>query len=309
MKKIVVVLSIIAMAVAADTKIGGTTYFDYTSGDETSAFNFKRQYISFSGQASEDVKYKVILDFGGTNKLDGEDKRLVSFLKKAQIDYNASFAKVSMGLIGMNTYGVQEKNWGYRFIEKSAIDKNGYSSTADIGIGFSKSMSEDLNVSLQIVNGEGYKVPQQDKHHKISLNATYGNGNLNKNDGYNAGLVYSTEASDTDPTNMMSLFGGYAASGLRVGAEYNTKTIGSEKSSLISLCANYAFKEDMDIFFRYDMDGGDPDDSTDGDNYLIAGAVLNCGSGLSVAPNIRMTSYNNNAESISEYKINVQYKF
>ena len=65
----------------------------------------------------------------------------------------------------------------------------------------------------------------------------------------------------------------------------------------------------MDIFFRYDMDGGDPDDSTDGDNYLIAGAVLNCGSGLSVAPNIRMTSYNNNAESISEYKINVQYKF
>ena len=126
MKKIVVVLSIIAMAVAADTKIGGTTYFDYTSGDETSAFNFKRQYISFSGQASEDVKYKVILDFGGTNKLDGEDKRLVSFLKKAQIDYKASFAKVSMGLIGMNTYGVQEKNWGYRFIEKSAIDKNGY---------------------------------------------------------------------------------------------------------------------------------------------------------------------------------------
>ena len=75
-----------------------------------------------------------------------------------------------------------------------------------------------------------------------------GNGNLNKNDGYNAGLVYSTEASDTDPTNMMSLFGGYAASGLRVGVEYNTKTTGSDKSSLISLCANYAFKEDMDIF-------------------------------------------------------------
>jgi len=304
MKRIIIVISVFAMLIAADTKIGGTTYFDYASGETQSGFNFNRQYIAFSGKASDDLKYKVIFDVG---RVAGEP--LIAFLKKAQIDYKTTFAKVSMGLIGMNTYGVQEKNWGYRFIEKSAIDKNGYSSTADIGVGFSKSMSKDLNISIQIVNGEGYKVPQQDKHHKISINATYGEGKLNKNDGYNVGLVYSTEASDTDPTNMMSLFGGYASSGLRVGAEYNTKTTGNDKLSLISLCANYAFKEDMGLFFRYDMDGGDQDDSTDGDNYLIAGAVLNCGSGLSVAPNIRMKSYNNNAESTSEYKINVQYKF
>ena len=29
--------------------------------------------------------------------------------------------KISLGLIGMNTFGVQEKNWGYRFIEKSPL--------------------------------------------------------------------------------------------------------------------------------------------------------------------------------------------
>ena len=145
MKHLVIILSIFAMAIGADTKIGGTTYFDYTSGkddagESTSAFNFKRQYISFSGEASDDIKYKIVVDVGATNKLDGEDRRLTAFLKKAQIDYKTSFANISMGVIGTNTYGVQEKNWGYRFIEKSSMDLYGFSSTADIGIGFSKSL-------------------------------------------------------------------------------------------------------------------------------------------------------------------------
>ena len=43
-----------------------------------------------------------------------------------------------MGLIGMNTHSIQEKNWGNRFIEKSAMDKNEYSTSADLGIGFSR---------------------------------------------------------------------------------------------------------------------------------------------------------------------------
>ena len=99
----------------------------------------------------------------------------------------------------MNTYAVQESNWGYRFIEKSAIDKNKFSSTADLGVGFSKSIIDNLNLSLQFINGEGFKKPQGDKFQKIAFNATYGESNLIKNDGYNAGLVYTTEKTDTDP--------------------------------------------------------------------------------------------------------------
>ena len=109
-----------------------------------------------------------------------------------------------MGLIGMNTHAVQEKNWGNRFIEKSAMDKNAYSTSADLGIGFSRLLRENLNISLQMVNGEGYKKPQGDKYHKISFNATYGERKLNKNDGYNVGVVYSTEATDSNPTNMIA---------------------------------------------------------------------------------------------------------
>ena len=111
--------------------------------------------------------------------------------------------KTSFGLIGMHTYNVQEKNWGYRFIEKSAIDLNKFSSTADLGIAFSSSVISELNTTIQFVNGEGYKKPQGDEHFKSVFNITYGESKLNKNDGYNVGLVYSSESTDNDPVTMM----------------------------------------------------------------------------------------------------------
>ena len=230
MKKILIVLSIIGF-MFAEGKIGGVTYFDYSNTEKASGFNFQRQYFGYGGEVSDQVSYKILFDVGRTNvgaaviekdtSYKSEDTRLVVFLKKAQINYKSSFGRFNFGLIGMNTYAVQESNWGYRFIEKSAIDKNGFSSTADIGVGFSRSLIDNLNLSLLIVNGEGFKTPQGDKFQKIAFNATYGESNLNKNDGYNGGLVYTTESTDTDPTTMTSVFGGFAGIGLRLGGEYD----------------------------------------------------------------------------------------
>jgi hypothetical protein len=308
MKYLITLITCITISMAADGTIGGITYFDYTNSDEKSAFNFNRQYFSYAVDMSDDIKFKFISDVG--RSWSGTESRLNMFLKKAQIDYKTSFGKVSMGLIGTNTYGVQEKNWGYRFIEQSAIDKKKFSSTADLGIGFSRSLIDNLNMSLQVVNGEGFKQPQLDKYHKISLNTTYGERRLNKNDGYNTGIVYSTEATDGDPTNMISAFGGFAGMGLRIGAEYDMLTIGSTESSIISVSANYSFMDNKDIFLRYDMYDGDTSVDKDGSNYIITGILLSCGNGLSVAPNMRIKSYEDDSkESITEYKVNFQFRF
>ena len=204
----------------------------------------------------------------------------------------------------------RKKNWGNRFIEKSAMDKNAYSTAADLGIGFSRLLRENLNISLQMVNGEGYKKPQGDKYHKISFNATYGERKLNKNDGYNVGVVYSTEATDSDPTNMISAFGGFSSRGLRLGAEYDLLTEGDVESNIISVSVNYGVRDNIDSFFRYDMYDDNDSENKMGENYLIAGIILNCGSGLSVAPNVRITTYEDTAMEVSnEYKINFQFKF
>ena len=302
MKKILLVVSITGF-MFAEGKIGGVTYFDYSNTEKASGFNFQRQYFGYGGDVSDQVSFKILFDVGRSDS----DTRLTTYLKKAQVNYKSSFGKFNFGLIGMNTYGVQESNWGYRFIEKSAIDKNGFSATADIGVGFSRSLIDNLNLSLLFVNGEGFKKPQGDKYHKIAFNATYGEGNLNKNDGYNAGLVYTTESTDTDPTTMASVFGGFAGMGLRLGGEYDMLTKDSFKSNIISVSANYAVRDKIDIFARYDMIDDNDDTNKNVKNYLVTGIVLTCDGGISVAPNMRMTTYEN--DSLTEYKVNFQFKF
>ena len=302
MKKILLVVSITGF-MFAEGKIGGVTYFDFISPDDSSAFNFQRQYFGYGGDISDKVSYKILFDVGRTEL----DTRLNVYLKKAQVNYKSSSGKVNFGLIGMNTYAVQESNWGYRFIEKSTIDKNGFSSTADLGVGFSKSIIDNLNLSFQIVNGEGFKKSQGDKYHKIAFNATYGEGNLNKNDGYNTGLVYTTEQTDTDPITMTSIFGGFAGMGIRIGGEYDMKTIGGVNSNIVSVSTNYAVRDKIDIFARYDMIDDNDDTNKNVKNYLVTGIVLTCDGGISVAPNMRMTTYEN--DSLTEYKVNFQFKF
>jgi len=308
MKKILLVVSITGF-MFAEGKIGGVTYFDYSYTEESSAFNFERQYFGYGGDISDKVSYKILFDVGRTNKKSGEDTRLVTYLKKAQVNYKSSLGKVNFGLIGMNTYAVQESNWGYRFIEKSTIDKNEFSSTADLGVGFSKSLIDNLNLSLLIVNGEGFKTPQGDKFQKIAFNATYGESNLNKNDGYNGGLVYTTESTDTDPTTMTSVFGGFAGMGIRIGGEYDMQTISGVNKNIISVSANYTVRDNIDIFARYDIYDGDTSIDNDGENYLVTGIVLTCDGGISVAPNVRMITNEDDSESSTEYKVNFQFKF
>jgi len=304
MKKILLVVSITGF-MFAEGKIGGITYFDFISSDDSTAFNFQRQYFGYGGDISDQVSFKILFDVGRN----APDTRLSAYLKKAQVNYKSSLGKFNFGLIGMNTYAVQESNWGYRFIGKSAIDKNGFSFTADIGGGFSKSLIDNLNLSLQIVNGEGFKTPQRDKYHKIAFNATYGESNLIKNDGYNAGLVYTTEQTDTDPITMTSIFGGFAGMGLRLGGEYDMQTKDGKNSNIISVSANYAVRDNIDIFTRYDIYDGDTSIDNDGENYLVTGIVLTCDGGISVAPNVRMTTSEDDSDSSTEYKVNFQFKF
>ena len=325
MKYLIILLTYISISIAAEGKIGGVTYFNYTNAEEKSAFNFQRQYFSYGVNVSDDVSFKVIFDVGPTNKGDvvylnkegvleniSEDTRLVAFLKKAQIDHRTSYGKISMGLIGMNTYNIQEKNWGYRFIEKSAIDKYKFSSTADLGIGFSRVLVNQLKMSLQVVNGEGYKNPQSDKYHKIAFNSTYGEHNLVKNSGFNAGVVYTTEQTDDKPNSMASLFGGFAGMGLRLGGQFNMLKKGGIESQIISVSSNYSMTDKLDAFVRYDMFDPNTDEIDgwkDNSTYLIAGIQLSCGNGLFIAPNIRMESYEDDSDSATEYKINFQFKF
>ena len=308
MKNNFILLTIFTFVFAYNGSITGVTYFDYTRENDASAFNFNRQYFNYAIEISNDMKFKVVFDVGrtangtvescklGVCEENLEDTRLLVFLKKAQLDYKCNWGKTSWGLIGTNTYDVQEKNWGYRFIEKSALDKNKFVSTADLGVGFSKNFMSNLNVGIQYLNGEGYKSPEINFIQKLNLNINYGEMNLLNNNGGNLGFVYSTELTEESPLTMLSLYGGVALRKIRIGAELDI----SDEKELTSVYLNYIVNQKSSIFSRYDI----LDENNVKDRYIISGFVYNCGNGFLVSPNIRKS----NGDDLL-YKLNFQFKF
>ena len=109
---------------------------------------------------------------------------------------------------------------------------------------------------------------------------------------------------------MISVFGGYAANNLRLGEEYDKQTSGDLEETIISVTSNYRALDNLDAYVRYDMYTDNVENDMNGENYLIAGLLLNCGNWLSLAPNVRMTSFeDSDMDNELEYKLNFQFKF
>ena len=68
MKYIITLLTCFTIGITADGKIGGVTYFDLTQNDSI-AFNFQRQYFSYTGVASDNIDFKIVFMLGGQMKM------------------------------------------------------------------------------------------------------------------------------------------------------------------------------------------------------------------------------------------------
>ena len=156
--------------------ISGVSYFEFSDNK----FSLSRTYFTYKNTISDDLLVTFQTDVGQAG-----DDRLSAYLKKAQLDWKVSEnINLSMGLIGLNMFNVQEKTWGNRFVYKSAMDQWGFSSSADLGFGITHKLGP-VSANLLITNGEGFKNMNPDDKNKVSLQLVMGETNLNKNNGYN----------------------------------------------------------------------------------------------------------------------------
>ena len=233
-------------------------------------------------------------------------------MKNAYIDWKCENGdKLSMGLIGTNSYGVQEKNWGYRFIEKSALDKYGATNTADYGIGYSKTFGQ-VKASLQLLNGEGFKSTNDNNQQALYLSILYGESELNKNDGMNFGVVINhVPEEDGEDNSLVGLFGGWASNNLRFGLEHNQyKEKAFDYTKEISaLYANYTASDSWDFFIRHDICdeiaySGTPEGYGElPSEVTILGGVWNPTKGLYISPNVHV------ADNINTYHLTCMFKY
>ena len=290
MKKLIVSLTLI-LSISFTNGFSGLSYFGYS---KDGGFELTRTYLTYDKNISNVMSFKFQTDIGQIG-----DERWDVYLKKAQLDWKFSDeTKLSMGLIGNNMFNVQEKTWGKRFVAKSALDKANWGiSAADLGIGYSKNF-ENISISLLITNGEGYKDSDVDENQMLSLQVVYGEKRLDKNIGYNIGLVHSTLDSDEVTTDTVTgAFGGWSNNIFTIAAEQYTKsTTGLDKQELSSFGITCIVANNVSFFARQD--------NNDNVETFIAGLSVAPAEGLTICPNITQTD---NADN--ELKFNFQFKF
>ena len=300
--KLIILITLFSFMIAAEIK--GYSIFNY----DNNAFSVDRAYFQYTDEISDELFFKLRYDVGRDSD-EGGDTKLSSYLKNAYIDWKIDdLGKLSMGLLSTNSYSVQEKTWGYRFISKSTVDKYKFTDTADFGVGFSRSIGS-FNLNFQLLNGEGYKNPDSDEKVKSYFRLLYGESNLSKNDGHNYGLVISTFEGDDGEQDNESLFGvftGWSKDKLRLGFEYYTyeswNTNMLETELLTSVNANYSVNENLDIFMRHEMYEVDGVNNSDTAETLIGG-VWNPTKGLYIAPNVAV---NDDSE---DYRLTFMFKY
>ncbi len=300
-------LTLFTTLFAGDTKISGDTHFHYSYEDEdNSSFSLNRAYFTFAKQVNDQVAYKFQTDVGA-----GGPSDYTVYVKNANLSYKSEFGKFVFGLQGMNMFKIQENTWGYRFIEKSAMDKNKYSSSADMGIGWEKSFGA-ITPNIMITNGTGYKHAEDDTYKKLSLRLLYGEAKLKK--GFNAGAVFSTETQDyslgTGNTTVVGGFAAVVAGSIRVGGEYAMESmdIGTITSgTLLSIYGNYKLNKMISGFGRFDLVDPDTETDDDGYNYLIIGADYHPGKVFHMAPNVKIKSPES-GDSESIYQVSFRFK-
>ena len=282
-----------SFSIAGD--FGGYTIFEYND----SAFEINRVYFQYTDNLSDNLFLKIRYDVE-RESLD-KDGKLQTYLKNAYVDWKVKdLGKISLGLIGTNSYDIQEANWGYRFIEKSPLDLNNFTNTADLGIGISKKIG-NFNISGQMLNGEGHKAKSTDGNFVTYLRVVYGEIKLRKNDGYNLGFILNS-ATDND-NYLFGVFGGWSDNNIRIGGEYNTyETTTTE--CLSSVYLNYKRSEKLNIFLRHDMkekkDVQDSDIST-----LRFGLVIKPTKGLFISPNIMV----DDDTGKNDYKLSFMFNY
>ena len=288
--------------------ISGVAYFEYNDN-----FSLSRTYFTYKTDISDELSFKFQTDVGeiddaltsGGEDVDN-DNRWMGFLKKAQLDWKVdSNMKISMGMIGMNMLNIQEKTWGHRFLYKSSMDYYKFSATADLGFAITRKHG-DLTGTFMISNGEGYKESDVDDNNKTSIQLAYGETKLNKNDGYNFGVAYSTVKDDSDvETTVTGFFAGWAGNGLRVGYESNTKDVNGVDNALTSMYATYKIKDNLSAVLR--MDNIDENKNNLEEEVLMAGVIWTPTSGLDICLNRNSVTIDNNDSDTT--KLNFQFKF
>lgn len=129
----------------------------------------RRVYFGYDYNLAENWFVRVL--FEGNSGITTNKNQFTTIIKLGYLQYkfeNSKFfhnAKLNVGLIPTPTFAFPEKAWGYRSVEKEALDLRGFGSSVDQGVSLEGNFSENgiFGYYLMVSNGVGSK-PEVNKN-------------------------------------------------------------------------------------------------------------------------------------------------
>jgi opacity protein-like surface antigen len=280
-------------------KVYADWYYNATDDDaimKKSEVELTRVYLGYKYSIDEHFTANALLDVERANPIKdasasfdtssqgvglklGKDTRYFAFLKTASLDWKniVPFTTLSIGQLGYFAFNVQEKFWGKRYLYKSFMDQQGWESSADLGAIIGIVPNDMVKITAGVVNGEGYKAPQDDYgNYKTALGLQV--NPISELTLYAYGDWMPVGETTDDAQSTAAVFAGYTFQKLfNLGAEYaiqmNQKGVADHTVSGVSVYGMVSIIKELEIFARFDIALSQDDFNTSKDGQTVIGGV------------------------------------
>lgn len=241
----VILLSIILISSFASgqvvSKIKGVMFADYyhtighhdAATEGLNAFNIRRVYFTFENNITPNIKVRFRLE--SAHPKFGKSEKINPFVKHAYLEWSNLIPnhKLYLGIGETNGFKNAEGYWGYRSIEKTIMDFNKISSSADMGIALKGDLGNVAHHWLTFFNGTGYGSAEVDKYKKIGYAfwltpvpglIIEGYADYENQDPDTGTFKYAKDYFQGSGYYTLKTFLGYSAASFTLGAEWFLRT-------------------------------------------------------------------------------------
>jgi len=262
------------------------SFYSYTTdgieGKNYNRFDLDRMYLTAKVQLFDQGKFQLTSDLFRNSAVGTYYPGFSLRIKFAFLDYSpVSPVSIKLGVIPGVWSGFVDSFWKYRGLSSSVTDRNGYYSSADIGVQVLYKLPWNIGaVSAFMLNGNGYAAPESNRFKDFALRASFAPFQADPIFSQFVVAAYgykgSTQsiAGDALPRNRYGAMVSYGYWYASAGVEYNIRTDApASADSLVNGNAFSVFGEvkapfaewanTLSLIWRYDV--VDPDMKSGGD--------------------------------------------
>lgn len=269
------------------------------------SFDVRRVYIGYNYHISPDFTTEFLLAHEGNN--DASGKRTV-YVKLANIQWSNIYSNATLILGAQATPSfslLSEGIWGYRSVEKTLLDKNGFAGSNDVGVGLRGAFvdSKDYGYDVMYANGTGASA-ENDRYKRLYADvwAKF----MDKKIVVNVYGDLERKSSLPKDNNTMKFFVAYNTTPITVGVEAVMQTLGNnvfdtiaqtnidqKKFGLSVFVRGEIIEKKLNFFARYDMYNPDNSYQETGIGYMPSYIKSSSNDETFIVAGLDWTPYNN----------------